>query len=71
MDLKMLNLNQIDEMYCRGHLSEGETISYIRNWNQGPHYIQAVLWDGKIRTFDSRISGVCYRHLKEKFNLHL
>jgi len=69
--LERATLNQVDEMYRQGSISEEETIEYIRAWNNGPHFTQAVLTDGKIRNFDPEKSGVFYRHLKEKFNLNL
>lgn len=66
-----LNINEMENYYRNGLVSEEETIAYLCKWNQGPHFTQAVLTDGSIRNFDPEKSGWAYKHLQEKFQLKL
>ena len=65
------SLNEIENMYQYGMVTEEEVIEYLKSWNSGPHFTQAVLDGYRIRNFDPEKSGVLYRHLKEKFGLQL
>ena len=47
--LKMKTLDDVDEMYRNGDLSEEVTQAYIAKWNDGPHFTMAVLTGGGIR----------------------
>lgn len=68
----MLSLNEVDARYRSGSMPEDQVIAYIRLWNAGPHFTQAVLKDGGIRTFDPcGPSAVFYRHMAKEFNLKL
>ena len=69
--LSQHSLNDVERMYRQGTASEAEVIEYLRAWNAGPHFTQAVLSDGAIRNFDPEKSGVFYRHLAAQFGLRL
>ncbi len=72
MDLKHLSLQQVEDGYRYGSISEAEVIDYIKLWNAGPcRFTQAILSDGAIRQFDPEKCGKMYRHLQAKFNLRL
>lgn len=71
MNTAQMSLKEVNYAYQQGLLSEQEAIEYIREWNAGPHFTQAVLIDGSIRNFDPEKSGVFYKHLKDIFNLRL
>ena len=45
----MLSLNDVDEMYRNGRLTEEEVEDYIRRWNEKLRFTMAVLRDGRIR----------------------
>jgi hypothetical protein len=68
---KTASLNDVERMYRNGTASVQEVTEYLRAWNAGPHFTQAVLSDGAIRNFDPEKSGVFYRHLKDEFGLRL
>ena len=51
-DLKKLSLNQVEEQYRYGTISESLTLEYIGIWNRGPHLTDAYLMDGFIRQRD-------------------
>ena len=65
------NLNDVECGFLRSDYSEKEVTEYLRAWNAGPHFTQAVLYDGRIRNFDPEKSGWCYRHVAEKFGVKL
>lgn len=65
------SIADVERLYQQGLASEAEVVSYLREWNQGPHFTQAVLQDGAIRNFDPETSSGFYRHLREKFALRL
>ncbi len=46
------SLNDVERMYNNGTVSWDDLVTYIRAWNAGPHFTQAVYADGKIRNFD-------------------
>jgi len=45
----MLSLNDVDEMYRNGRLTEEEVEDYIRRWNEKLRFTMAILRDGRIR----------------------
>jgi hypothetical protein len=51
-NLNNYSLAQVDSMYQNGALSTDEVTDYLRAWNAGPHFTQAVIWHGSIRQFD-------------------
>lgn len=63
-----LSINQVQEMYRQGRASEAAVAEYLRAWNAGPHFTQAVFCDGAIRNFDPELSRG-YVHLYEKFGV--
>ena len=69
METKNLSINDVERLYRGGQISEDEVVKYIREWNAGPHFSQAVLSDGRIRLFDPEKSFVFYRHLAERFGI--
>lgn len=46
------SLDRAESLYRSGMVSESELETYLRQWNAGPHFTQAVLIDGSIRNFD-------------------
>lgn len=65
---KHLSLEQADNYFRQGQISEAEIIEYLRAWNSGPHFTQAVLSDGAIRNFDpDRIKYP--REIEERFGV--
>jgi len=65
------SLNEVERMYRCGSVTYEEVRDYLRRWNAGPHFTQAVLADGAIRNFDPEKSGWAYRHLAGEFGLRL
>ena len=61
MNLNNLSLDQVDQRYRDGRISEECVAEYLRAWNAGPVMSQAVLRDGAIRVFDPETS--IYRHV--------
>ena len=61
------SINEVEAMYHRGMVSEPELVAYLRAWNAGPHFTQAVFCDGRIRNFDPE--NGCYKHLWERFGV--
>lgn len=70
-DLSQSSLDEVENFYQRGIISEEEVVAYLRLWNAGPHFTQAVLFDGRIRNFDPEKSADIYRNQQEKFGLIL
>jgi hypothetical protein len=68
---KSASINDAERMYRNGTATEAEVIEYLRAWNAGPYFSQAVLADGRIRLFDPEKSGFAYKRLQEKFGLKL
>jgi hypothetical protein len=52
MALHLANLDEAELLYRQGRVSEDDMIDYLRRWNAGPHFTQAVFFDGRIRNFD-------------------
>ena len=71
MTLTYSTLNEVEQFFREGRVTEDEVAVFLRAWNAGPHFTQAVLTDGRIRNFDPALSGACYRHLKDRFGLRL
>lgn len=61
------SINEMQDKYRWGSVSDEDMCEYVRAWNAGPHFTQAVFSDGAIRNFDPE-SGA-YRHLWEKFGV--
>ena len=53
---KSCSLNDVEFLYEQGLVSRAEIVEYLRKWNAGPHFTQAVWWDGRIRNFDPEVS---------------
>jgi len=69
MTLMHLSPNQVERLYRDGQTTEDEVAEYLRAWNAGPHFNQAVLSDGAIRLFDPERPA--YHHLHERFGVRL
>lgn len=67
--LSEMSLDQAEAAWRQGLISEAELVAFIRQWNSGPRFCQAVLSDGAVRVFDPERSGWCYRHLRDEFGL--
>lgn len=65
------SLEEMDNFYRQGVATEAETIAYIKKWNQGIRFTQAIIQNTRILNFDPEKSGNAYRHLQEKFQLNL
>jgi len=57
MNLAQYSINQIEQMARYGSITEQEVTDYLRAWNAGPHFTQAVWADGAIRNFDPEQGG--------------
>jgi hypothetical protein len=71
MEISNLSINQVEKLYRQGLITEEKVTEYLKSWNAEPHFSQAILSGGAIRTFDPEKSGIFYRHLQEKFGLIL
>jgi hypothetical protein len=62
------SLERAEELKRNGWITYDELRDFIRNWNAGPHFTQAVYTDGRIRNFDPDRS-IMYRHLYAEFGV--
>jgi hypothetical protein len=69
-ELAKLNLEQVNQQFRNGQISEDEAKEYVRAWNAGPHITQAVIFHGEIENFDPETSNK-YRHLYDEFGVKL
>ncbi len=68
--MKTASLNQVEEWYRAGRITEEELTEYLRAWNgSGKHITVAVFADGGIRNFDPETKS--YKHLWEKYGITL
>ena len=67
--LKQYSINQIEEMARFGNIGLEEVTFYLRAWNAGSHFTQAVWCDGAIRNFDPENKGRPYAQLWEKYGV--
>ena len=61
------SLGEMDELQRQGRVTPDALRDYIRAWNAGPHFTQAVFCDGAIRQFDPETSPTTYRHLHAEY----
>ncbi len=52
MNMQHMTLNSAEQAYRNGIMSEAEVTQFIRVWNAGPHFTQAIFRDGAIRNYD-------------------
>ena len=73
MDLTKYSLNEIEQLFRDGRITEEQATSYLRLWNAGPHFTQAVISDNAIRNFDPENKNyiTCYKHLFDKFGVRV
>ena len=62
------SLNEVEQAYRNGLVGDDELVAYIRAWNAGPHFSEAVWCDGAIRNFDAEETRA-YSHLREKYGV--
>ncbi len=41
MNLQSKSLNEVEQLYKAGRITEQELIDYIKAWNSGPHFTQS------------------------------
>ena len=68
MNLSSMSLDEINAAYRSGGISTAEVTAYLRTWNAGADFSQAVISDGGIRTFDPEKSPF-YQHLYKEFGV--
>ena len=68
-NLTQYSINQIEEMARFGSITEADITAYLRAWNAGPHFTQAVWADGRIRNFDPENKGRPYAQLWEQYGV--
>lgn len=61
------SISEMQDKYRYGSVSDADMQEYLRAWNAGPHFTQAVFADGAIRNFDPESGS--YKHLWEKFGV--
>ena len=57
-----LSLNDVERFFQHGYWSRERTVAFVRKWNEGPHFTQAVVTEGTIRNFDPERNHI-WRHL--------
>ena len=69
MNEKLLSytLNQVGRMLRDGEITEREATEYVRAWNAGPHFTQAVITVHGIKNFNPETGA--YRSLWEKYGV--
>lgn len=73
VNLTSKTLNEVERLYSRGEITYWNVRDYLRLWNAGPVFSQAVCLQAQaeIRTFDPEKDGHLYKHLQEEFGLRL
>ena len=67
--LATYSLNQVEQMYRNGTIGRADIVEYLRAWNAGPHFTQAVFADGSIRNFEPDGNYRPYPHLWAEFGV--
>lgn len=72
MNLETATLNDVERAYRDGRLSRAEAAAYLRLWNAGPHFTQAILApDGYIRNYDPETHAAFLRPYVDEFGVRL
>ena len=50
--LEKLTLDQVSRLYSEGKISREQAEEYVKKWNAGPHFTQAVVGNGWIANRD-------------------
>jgi hypothetical protein len=58
--LKIHSLNSIERMYQQGYIEREDLRWYLREWNAGAHFSQAVFVDGAVRLYDPDNEPIMY-----------
>ena len=66
-DLTQYSIEQVEQMARFGSITHDDIVTYLRAWNSGPHFTQAVWCDGAIRNFDPENKGRPYAHLWKEY----
>lgn len=54
MNLSNASLNQVETYFKDGKVSRAEVTAYLREWNAGPHFTQAVIFGRSILNFEPK-----------------
>jgi hypothetical protein len=60
-----ISLDQAERLFRLRKWTEEQTLQFIRDWNAGPHFTQAVLTGDSIQNFDPEECKL-FTHLHEK-----
>lgn len=52
MDLSNASLSQVETYFKDGKVTRADVTAYLREWNAGPHFTQAVLAGNRILNFE-------------------
>lgn len=70
--LQSRTLEQVQNLFRAGSITEAELVRYIRAWNAGPHFTQAVYSGGAIRNYDAEhIANVIPAALLQRFGVRV
>lgn len=65
------SLAEMDRMYRDGRVTYDEAREYVRRWNAGPHFTQAIIKDGRIQNMEIDVLVLRHKNLIEEFGVKI
>lgn len=71
MKFKNYSLAEMDQAYRDGRATYDEAREYVRAWNKGPHFTQAIIFDGRIQNMEIDRIALLHKSRAAEFGIVL